>query len=267
MMTSEQARARIGSHRFAATHRVAVSVDGRADQELGEELRLVIRRNGDCQGQRHNSKEWGVEFVRLGEVTYFRHRYQRFLRFTEEPGEARRRVERIWGTGRAVLELVQRQLRFESQSNGRVAGRPVVALRLARREHPVGSIGSSRPSRAWRAGLAVIRLEGEARLDRQTGVPLACRISYAVAAEKDGKQVVISGEYQGKTVVLGRDPALSPPRDFVEARPRVREKPLLSRLLKGHRLNPGWFRGGGPRAARRKQLRPPSMGRGAMVAR
>ena len=95
-----------------------------------------------------------------------------------------------------------------------------------------------------------MRIEGEAQLDRATGVVLALKVTYAVSAPKDGHSVTITGEFDGSVVGVGKPQVIKPPADFAVARARPREVREL-RMLGSQRLHPGWFRGGGPHKAHR----------------
>jgi hypothetical protein len=256
-LTHAEVRERVGGHVFRATHRLSSSLDGQTEQSWVDRYELRCRQSGDCYGRHHNSLEYGVEFFRLGEHTYFRHRYQSFLRFSEAPREAERRVERIWGVGAAVIRLVGRQLSLRRDGEVQVAGRTGVRYRLQRRKKPradpPAGLGSDRGSRAWRARLQVTRLTGEAVLDRDTGVPLRLAADYRITAPKQGKTVAIAGKLEGALSEVGGAPEVSAPEDYTPAIARRREVLDEKALLRDERLNPGWFRGGGPHAARRRQ--------------
>lgn len=237
----------LGAHRYRAKHRVRVTVNGQPDHAFEDRYVLRCAGKSDCYGRQDNSLEYGVEFYRIGEHTYFRHRYQRFMRFTEEPEEARRRLERIWGAGEAVIELLQAYLVTTPAGEASVAGRSGSRYKL--------SLGRGRPAlytgrRSWRARCKAMRIEGEAVLDKSTGVVLALRVSYAVSAPKGGRTVTITGDFDGAVVEVGKAQVVKAPADFAVARSRPRETQEL-RMLGSQRLNPGWFRGGGPQAARR----------------
>jgi hypothetical protein len=246
-MEHVRARRILRDHRYEARHAVRVALDGQPDQAFEDRYELRCAGPSDCYGRQDNSLEYGVEFYRIGELTYFRHRYQRFLRFAEEPAEARLRVERIWGAGAAVIELLQGHLAVTPAGEATAAGRPASRYKL--------SPGQSLPRvhhgrRAWRSRLKVISVSGEALLDKATGVPLSLRVSYAVSAPKAGRRVTITGTFEGAVREAGKPVVLRPPADFRVARARPRDSQEL-RLLGSHRLNPGWFRAGGPQAAHR----------------
>jgi len=146
------------------------------------------------------------------------------------------------------------------------AGQTTVAGRSASRYKL--SLGKGVPTahtgrRAWRARLKAMRIEGEAQLDTASGAVLALKVTYAVSAPKAGRTVTITGDFDGAVVEAGKPQVIKPPADFAVARARPREAREL-RMLGSQRLNPGWFRGGGPHAARRggatKGMKPaPSM--------
>jgi hypothetical protein len=248
-MDHATARGHLGGHRYEARHRVRVTVDGQPDRAFEDRYWLRCTGGSDCYGRQDNSLEYGVEFYRIGEQTYFRHRYQRFGRFAEEPEEARRRVERIWGAGAAVIELLQGHLSLTPSGEATVAGRPAKRYRL--------SLGKAMPMvysgrRAWRSRLKAMHIEGEALLDETTGVVLALKVRYAVSVPKSGRTVTITGELDSAVTEAGKPQVIKPPADFAVARARPREAREL-RMLGSHRLHPGWFRGGGPHAARRQR--------------
>jgi len=255
-LTSADVRGRIGGHQYQARHRISVTVDGRPDQSFEDRYVLRCTRKGACYGRHDNSLEYGLELYRLGDQTYFRNRYQRFMRFSEEPEEAARRIQHIWGTGSAVVELLRRHMKITPAGAVTTAGRSAARYRL--------SLGASRVlvrehgPRAWRALLRPLRIAGEAALDQKTGVVLSLQLTYEVRVPKGGQTVKIAGEFRGALTNPGKNPSIKPPTDFVVARPRAREKQQL-RLLRSHRLNPGWFRGGGTGARRRR-------GRGSAMA-
>ena len=236
----------LGAHRYRAKHQVRVTVNGQPDRAFEDRYVLRCAGKSDCYGRQDNSLEYGVEFYRIGEQTYFRHRYQRFMRFTEEPEEARRRMERIWGAGGAVIELLQAHLVATPAGEATVAGRSASRYKL--------SLGRGLPAvhtgrRSWRSRLKAMRIEGEAALDKATGVVLTLRVSYAVSAPKGGRTVTLAGVFDGAVVEAGKAQVIKAPADFAVARSRPREAREL-RMLGSQRLHPGWFRGGGPQAAR-----------------
>lgn len=261
-MDHPAARRLLGGHRYKALHRVRVTLGGQPDRSFEDRYELRCAGKGDCYGRQDNSLEYGVEFYRIGEQTYFRHRYQRFLRFSEEPAEARRRVARIWSAGAAIIELLEGHLKTTPAGEVTVAGRAASRYKLSRGSGAARIYGGRR---AWRGRLKALKVEGEAVLDKATGAPLSLRVRYAVSAPKDGRTVTISGEFDGAVSQVGKPQVIKPPTDFAVARTRPRETQEL-RLLGSHRLNPGWFRGGGPQAARRGASSG-AMGRGAQRPR
>ena len=257
-LSDREVRERLGGHRFQAQHRIASTVDGKPDRAWTEDYLLVCRKNGDCHGRLQNSREYGVEFVRLGEQTYFRHRYQPYLRFREEPDQAERRIQRIWGINAAVVDLVARFVDLAPIGKGQVAGRAVVRYQLRRRPRPRQAAEQGR--RAWRASMTLNKLSGEVALDAATGVPLSVRIDYAVTAPRKGHTVGISGSLKGQITAVGAAGAVTAPTRFTQATSRRREVLDERHLLHDWRLNPGWFRGGGPYAARRRGREPSPRG-------
>ncbi|MFH2005955.1 MAG: hypothetical protein ABI333_05135 [bacterium] len=253
-LTSGEVRQRLGGHSYQARHRVAVTVDGKPDQSFEDRYVVKCTGKGACYARQDNSLEYGVELYRLGELTYFRHRYQRFMRFPEEPQEAARRIEHIWGAGGAVVELLRRHMSVTPAGAVTAAGRKATRYRL--------SLGASRVlvresgPRAWRALLKPLRIVGEAALDNKTGVALSLQITYDVRVPKDGHIVKITGEFRGALSDPGKNPVIKPPADYVVAQPRAREVQQLQ-MLGSHRRNPGWFRGGGSRHRRSDARRDP----------
>ena len=252
-MSHRKVRARLGGHRFEATHRVDVTVDNKPVQGFQDRYWLRCTRQGLCHGKLHNSLEYGVEFIRLADYTYFRHRYQKYLRFTEEPEEATRRIEDLWGAGRAVVDLLRAQLTLSPDGQAKASGREASRYRLT-----LASVGRPRDesgARAWRNKMRVLKIEGHVLLDNATGVPLELQVSYAVSAPRKSQTLVITGSFRGAIRDPGRPPEIRPPSSFVEAKPRDRTVLQERRLLSNYRLNPGWFRGGGP--ARRGSMGAP----------
>ena len=246
-MNHATAHGLLGAHRYRALHRVRVTLDGQPDRSFEDRYELRCAGKSDCYGRQDNSLEYGVEFYRIGEETYFRHRYQRFLKFTEEPAEARRRSEHIWGAGAAIIELLQGHLVVTPAGEITVVGRPASRYKLSRGR---GLALSYTGRRAWRSRLKALGIEGEAVLDKATGAVLTLRVTYAVSAPKAGRTVTIAGTFDGAVVEVGKPLAIAAPADFKVARSRPREAQELQ-MLGSQRLYPGWFRGGGPQAARR----------------
>ncbi len=238
----------LGGHRFRATHRVSVKVDGKPDRDLVSRYELTCAPERDCHGREESSAEYGVELYRMGEQTFFRHRYQRFMRFSEEPEEANRRIQRIWGAAAAVVELLGSRLAVTPAGETTAAGRRATRYKLSRQHGPPARASGAR---AWRKKMQVLSVKGEALLDTATGAPLGITISYSVSAPKGAHRVTISGQLEASVLQAGASQKITPPRDFIVARPRPRETRDL-RMLGSHRLNPGWFRGGGPQAAHRR---------------
>lgn len=238
---------------FRATHRVASTLDGKPEASWVDTYSLRCRATGDCHGRLDNSLEYGVEFIRLGAHTYFRHRYQEFLRFREEPREAQRRAQRIWGAGAAVTTLLERWLRLVPAGSKTVGGRTGSLYRLEKRSRPRAVTATGR--RAWRARLHADAIAGEVVLDSATGVVLRLQVRYAVWATRGTHKIGVTGTYEGSLTGVGTTPAVAPPARFTRATPRAREALDERRLLRDQRLRPGWFRGGGPYEARRHPAR------------
>jgi hypothetical protein len=245
-LTHAEVRRRLGPHRWEARHTVSTAVAGKAAESLTETFRLECGAGATCHGLYENSAEYGQELFHEGDVTFFRQRYQRFLRFTEEPEETALRLEGIWGIVPATAELLGRFLALSPQGSASAAGRPGQRYRLDLRSVPLPAPTES-GSRAWRAKLRAEKLAGTALLDRATGVPLQVTLSYTVTAPRDGVTVTIQGELQATVTEAGKPVAIALPKDFDEASPRTRDALVERRLLGNLPRNPGWFRGGGPK--------------------
>ena len=251
-MPHRRVREALGGHRFEARHEVSSRIGEEPGRALVEEYLLECGPKGDCHGRLNNSREYGVEFVRVGEATFFRHRYQDFLRFSEEREESERRVEHLFGIGAATLELLYSGVRLLPAGEAAIGGRKAARYRLTSSKMP-RPVAGTRGAKAWRARLKVERADGELWLEKDTGAPVRVEVRYRVSAPKGGRMVVLTGSLRTEIKAIGKPVEVKPPPRFTEASPRDRESLDLRALLGDHRLNPGWFRGGGPHAARDRE--------------
>ena len=150
-------------------------------------------------------------------------------RQAQEP-EPTRLLEEAVGGPWAAWETVRR---FATVAP---AGTPGV-FRVSRSAKPVSvpaSFGEATPLRKWRDSVEVQLLEGEARLDPKTRVPLAFTLKAQFTATRDDK-VGLTGELAVTTRLdgIGSTPAIAPPPAQV-LQPRQRtileERALLGDL-------------------------------------
>jgi len=237
-MGAAEVTERIGAHQFNTTVHFEWSGAGRNEQ-LVEKRTLIAGAggvSGDFQGVVDNSRDQGLEVIRVGKAVYARNRYGKFRQRLRDRGMAEREREEIYGAVREFDEIFAGRLKLISQGSAVVQGRPAVkyAVSLAAAESDGGAEDESLPALAKPKGgtddstarrMAFFQkrqprsLQGELVVDRQSAVILQARLDGKLAVPPPGnakdKEVLVRLSVESSLTNIGKAPALKAPADFL----------------------------------------------------
>ncbi len=216
-MGAAETTERIGPHHFTAT--VTFEWTG-----AGHVTKLVENRSlragpggvsGDFHGTLDNSRDQGLEVLRVGGQVYARSKYGKFRQRSRDRGIAEREREEIFGSMRDLDDLFRGRLKLSPQGTvshlGRTAWRYEVALgppgaaptaaHLPAPPAPRNGVDSTTQRRlAFYDKRDPVSLSGEVLVDSDTAVVLKAKL--------DGR-ITVPGEASGANLHLTLDSALT----------------------------------------------------------
>ncbi|XXF79478.1 hypothetical protein P2318_06915 [Myxococcaceae bacterium GXIMD 01537] len=187
--------------------------------------------SGDFHGVLENTRDQGLEVMRVEGKVYARNRYGKFRQRLRDRGMAERTRAELTGAIRDLDSLFRGRLVLEPQGTityeGRTAWRYNVKLSEA-----VASAPSALPARLEpkggrdettrrRLGFFEHRvpqsLAGEVLVDAQTSVVLKARVDgrLSVPKEKTSEPADLRLTLEAALTEIGKDPRLKPPEDFL----------------------------------------------------
>ncbi len=237
-MGAAEVTERIGPHQFNAMVRYEWTGAGRSEQLV--EKRVLVAGSGgvsgDFQGSVDNSRDQGLEVMRVSKAVYARNRYGKFRQRLRDRGMAEREREEIYGSLRDFDMIFGGRLRPISQGSVVVQGRPAwrYTVSLAPAEADALAKDDGLPAIAVPKGggddsatrrVAFFQkrqprsLQGELVIDGQTAVVLQARLDGKLSVpspeSSQEKDVVVSLAVESTLSHIGKDPALKPPADFL----------------------------------------------------
>lgn len=189
--------------------------------------------SGDFHGVMENSRDQGLEVIRVDGKVYARNRYGTFRQRLRDRGMAERTRAELTGAIRDVDFLFRGRMRLEPQGTvtyeGRTAWRYAVKLGP---EVPAQDTGRVLPAllepkngrdETTRRRLAFFEhrlprsLSGEVLVDAQTSVVLKARVDgrLGVPKEKTPESAELRLTLESALTDIGKDPRLTPPENFL----------------------------------------------------
>ena len=231
-MSAAEATERLGPHRYTSAVTFDWAGKGRATK-LVENRVLIAGRggvNGDFHGTVENSRDQGLEVIRVEGQVFARNRYGKFRQRSRDRGIAEREREDIRGAVRDLDELFQGRVSLSSEGPGTHEGRPVfryqVALGAARAEKdplrlPTASAPRNGVDETTRRRLAFFEhrepkaLQGEVWVDAQTATLVKAHLDGRIAMVGDDGEATLHLTLDAAVTAIGTDPALKAPPDFL----------------------------------------------------
>jgi len=258
-MGAVEATERLGPHRFSAALSFTWTSAGRAE-EL-KEKRLLEEGpgglSGDFHGSLENSRDQGLEIIRVHNSVFARSRYGKFRQRMRDRGMAEREREELYAAIRDFDSLFHGQLKLASLGPVSIRGRSAIkyAVSLASENRASAEESSLPPLAGPKGGIdestarRVAFFEkgkpksarGHVAVDAQTAVVLESRLEGVMSVPSpDGREVTVQLTVETGVTDVGKDPAIKPPSEFLPDA----DKPLgiaaaLERFGIPHKARPG----------------------------
>jgi hypothetical protein len=234
-MDAAEVTERLGPHRFQST----VSYEWTSAES--NPVKLTETRtfragpggvSGDFHGVLENSRDQGLEVMRVGGQVFARNRYGPFRQRLRDRGMAERTRAELTGAIRDFDSIFQGRLKLTPEGTvtheGRTAWKYAVTLAPAPEgvtSHPLPALfepkGGSDESTRRRANFFAHRvprsLDGEVLVDAATSVVLKARLDgrIGVPADKTPEAAELRMTLESALSELGQDPKLQPPENFL----------------------------------------------------
>lgn len=188
--------------------------------------------NGDFHGVLENSRDQGLEVMRIEGKVYARNRYGTFRQRLRDRGMGERTRAELTGAIRDVDALFQGRLQLVPQGTVTYEGRtawkyevklgPKVEARAPRAlpallEPKGGQDETTRRRMAFFEHRVPQSLEGQVLVDAETSVVLQTRLDgrLVVPAEKTPEAAELRMSLESALTEIGQDPQLKPPENFL----------------------------------------------------
>ncbi|WP_164007440.1 hypothetical protein [Pyxidicoccus trucidator] len=233
-MDAAEVTERLGPHRFQST----VSYEWTSAE--ANPVKLTESRtfragpggvSGDFHGVLENSRDQGLEVMRVGGQVFARNRYGPFRQRLRDRGMAERTRTELTGAIRDFDSLFQGRIKLTPDGTvsheGRVAWRYTVTLGpvsegtasrpLPAPFEPKGTDESTRRRASFFAHRVPRSLDGEVLVDSTTSVVLKARLDgrMGVPSEKTPEAAELRMTLESALTEVGQDPKLQPPEDFL----------------------------------------------------
>ncbi len=234
-MGAVEATERIGSHRFTAT--VSFEWTGAGRTEELKERRVLAAGSGGVAGDFHasldNSRDQGLEVVRVRNAVYARSRYGKFRQRLRDRGMAENEREDVYGALRDFDSVFDGRLKLVSSGSASAHGRPAIKYLVSLAPSPKGArtAASTLPpllspkggvdeSTSRRMAFFQKRdpksVRGEVVVDSQTAVVLDSHLEGKLAVPSpDGKEVTLRLTVETSLSDIGKDPGIKAPGEFL----------------------------------------------------
>jgi len=258
-MGAAEATERLGPHRFSAALSFTWTSASRAEDL--KEKRLLEEGpgglSGDFHGSLENSRDQGLEIIRVHNSVFARSRYGKFRQRMRDRGMAEREREELYAAIRDFDSLFRGQLKLASLGPVSVRGRSAIkyAVSLASENRASAEESSLPPLAGSKGGIddnTARRIaffekgkpksaRGHVAVDAQTAVVLESRLEGVLGVPSpDGREVTVQLTVETGVTDVGKDPAIKPPSEFLPDA----DKPLgiaaaLERFGIPHKARPG----------------------------
>jgi hypothetical protein len=237
-MGAAEATERLGPHRYNAS----VKLEWSASEREGSGLELLETRtliagpggvNGNFHGTVQNSRDQGLEVIRVGGEVYARSRYGKFRQRLRDRGMAEREREDLFGALRDIDDLFQGRLKLEQKGtvahDGRTAWRYAVSLAAANealepaqqlppRSEPKGGIDPSTQRRLlFFEKREPSALSGEMLVDTETSVVVKAKLEgkLTVPPQQDEKPATVRTLVDFSITGIGASKEIKPPEEYL----------------------------------------------------
>ncbi|WP_426749436.1 hypothetical protein [Myxococcus sp. Y35] len=234
-MDAAEVTERLGPHRYQATVGYEWTSEASIPVKLTETRTFRAGPggvSGDFHGVLENSRDQGLEVMRVGGQVFARNRYGPYRQRLRDRGMAERTRAELTGAIRDFDSLFQGRLKLTPEGTvtheGRTAWRYIVTL------GPASQASASRPlppmpqpkkgadeSTLRRANFFAHRLprslDGEVLVDAATSVVLKARLDgrIGVPGDKTPEAAELRMTLEAVLTEVGQDPKLQPPEDFL----------------------------------------------------
>jgi len=234
-MSAAEATERLGPHKYSATVRFEWS-GGERPVELQEERTLVAGPGGvrgDFHAVTQNSRDQGLEVMRVKGEVFARSRYGKFRQRLRDRGMAEREREEIYGALRDADSLFRGRLKLEPAGSTSYQGRNAVKYQVglasaaAAVENTSGLPAPLQPRNGVDATTQRRQLffekrepqalSGELLVDAQTGVVLKAKLEGKLSVPASGKDKAAALRLVMDSALtdIGADPKLKAPDEFL----------------------------------------------------
>jgi len=234
-MDAAEVTERVGPHRFQSTVSYEWTTAGANPVKLTETRTFRAGPggvSGDFHGVLENSRDQGLEVMRVGGQVFARNRYGPFRQRLRDRGMAERTRTELTGAIRDFDSLFQGRIKLTPEGTvtheGRTAWRYAVTLGPAlegANARPLPTLfepkGGTDESTRRRANFFAHRvprsLDGEVLVDATTSVVLKARLDgrLGVPSEKTPEAAELRMTLESTLSELGQDPKLQPPENFL----------------------------------------------------
>ncbi len=242
-MGAAEATERIGAHQFTATVSYEWSTQGTKNVLL-KETRTLLAGSGGVGGDFHatveNSRDQGLEVMRIANTVYARSRYGKFRQRLRDRGIAERVREEMYGAIKDFDTLFRGRLKLTANGTVTVEGRTAWKYQVTLGDPLPEKVQKLPPIVATRGGvdettqrrLAFYELrtpralQGEVLVDALTSVVLKTRLDGRLGVKREARKLADGGEVEPSEADLrlvldsqmkdiGKEPALKAPTDFL----------------------------------------------------
>lgn len=231
-MSAAETTERLGAHRYTARVSFEWSTNGQM-VKLDETRTLKASAggvNGDFHALLENSRDLGLEVMRIGGKVYARSRYGKFRQRLRDRGMAEREREEIFRALADFNSLFLDRLQLTPAGTGRVAGRSAQKYRVTLGPASTASSFDSLPAPVYAKGgidaptqhrqefwsrRQPQSVKGEVWIDDETSVVLKARLDGKVLVEKSKAPSTLSTSLSAEISEIGKDSLLRAPKDFL----------------------------------------------------
>ena len=216
-MGAAEATERLGPHRFSAALSFTWTSAGRAE-EL-KEKRLLAEGpgglSGDFHGSLENSRDQGLEIIRVHNSVFARSRYGKFRQRLRDRGMAEREREELYAAIRDFDSLFRGQLKLASLGPVSVRGRSAIKYAVSLASEGASAEESSLPPLAGPKG-GIDESTARRIAFFEKGKPKSARLEGVLGVPSpNGKEVTVQLTVETGVADVGKDPAIKPPSDFL----------------------------------------------------
>lgn len=234
-MSAAEATERIGPHKYTAAVNFSWS-GGNRPVELQENRTLVAGKggvNGDFHATVQNSRDQGLDVMRVDGAVYARSRYGKYRQRLRDRGMAEREREEVFGALRDFDALFKGRLKLEPAGTATHEGRTAwkYTVTLAPAATAVETVAAIPPPVQPKGGVDATThrrqlffdkrepatLQGELLVDAETSVVVKAKLDgrLTVPPNETGKPASVHLTLDSVLSDIGVDPKLKAPEDFL----------------------------------------------------